>query len=144
MIVAALTAISCSKDIQNNDAVKQAVIDYLRTRQTGLNMDAMTVDVAQVAFQKDQATATMRFTPKGIPNGGMSMTYALDRKGNKWVVRGRVENGMSPHGAGQAPPGQVPEVPMPLPPNHPAVPPTGAPPTGALPPGHPPVSTKKQ
>jgi len=143
MIAAALAVISCSKDIQNSDAVKQAVVDYLKTRQTGLNMDAMTIDVTSLAFQKDQAQATVRFTPKGIPNGGMSMSYALDRKGNKWVVRGRLENGVNPHG-GQALPdgsgGATPAVPMPLPPGHPSTNPSG----GALPPGHPAVDTKKQ
>src|SRR5580698_11204002 len=83
--IAALTTSSCSKDIQNSDAVKQGVIDYLRAKngQTGLNMDAMTVDVTSVSYEKDAARATLRFTPKGIPGGGMQMTYVLDRKGNK-------------------------------------------------------------
>ena len=130
--LAALTVISCSKDIQNSDAVKQGVMDYLRSKnaQTGLNMDAMTVDVTSVSYQKDEARATLRFTPKGIPGGGMQMTYVLDRKGNKWVVRGKQDSG-NPHGAG----GMAPQE---MPPGHPA---TGAP--GALPPGHPAVGTKQ-
>lgn len=137
VIVAALVTISCSKDIQNDDAVKQAVVDYLHARnsQTGLNLDAMTIDVTSVSFQHDEARATLRFVPKGIPNGGMQMTYVLDRKGNKWVVRGRTESGANPHGAGPAPPGSTPELPLPLPPGHPSTNPGGQP----LPAGHPPV-----
>jgi len=135
-IAVALAAVSCSKDIQNSDAVKQAVIEHLKTAQTGLNMDAMNIEVTSLSFERDQAKATVRFTPKGMPDGGMQMTYALDRKGNKWVVRGRLENGSNPHGAGAQP--QTPGMPLPLPPGHPA---TGSP--GALPPGHPPVSPKQ-
>ena len=81
----------CSKDIQNSDAVKQSVVDYLkaRTAETGLNMDLMQVDVTAVSFDKDQARATVYFRPKSSPDaGGMAMNYVLDRKGAKWVVRG--------------------------------------------------------
>ena len=108
-------------------------MDYLRSKntQTGLNMDAMTVDVTSVSYEKDAARATLRFTPKGIPGGGMQRTYVLDRKGNKWVVRGRQESG-NPHGAGAAPQQE-------MPPGHPAT--GGAP--GALPPGHPAVGSKQ-
>jgi len=48
----------------------------------------------------------------------MMMNYTLDRKGGKWVVRGRTENGVNPHGA-------------------------TAPPTGTLPPNHPPIGSKQ-
>jgi len=119
-------------------------MDYLRANQskTGLNIDAMQVDVRQISFQKDEAHAGVMVTPKGIPGGGMQLTYVLARNGNKWVVRGRTENGANPHGGGdmqqQLPSGhpQVqPGSPQPLP--------QGTPPAGALAPGHPPVSTKK-
>jgi len=118
LIATALATISCSKDIQNQDAVKQGVLDYLRANnsQTGLNMDAMQVDVTSVSFQRDEARATLRFTPKGIPGGGMQMTYSLDRKGSKWVVRGRTESGADPHGAGG-----MPSQPGDLPLGHPAI-----------------------
>ncbi len=134
--IAALLTSSCAKDIQNTDAVKQSVMDYLRSKntQTGLNMDAMTVDVTSVSYEKDTARATLRFTPKGMPGGGMNMTYVLDRKGNKWVVRGKQESG-NPHGAGgMAPQGE-------MPPGHPAT--GGAPGAQPLPPGHPAVGSKQ-
>lgn len=118
---------ACSSDIQNTEAVKQGVLDYLQARkaQTGLDVNSLKVDVTSVAFEKDQARATVSFQPKtGESSGPMLMNYVLDRKGNKWVVRGRTENGVNPHGAGSA-----------MPPS--------APPSGALPPGHPPIGSEK-
>lgn len=149
VVAAALVAISCSKDIQNSDAVKQGVMDYLRANKdkTGLNIDAMQVEVRQVSFQRDEAHAGVTVTPKGIPGGGMQLTYVLTRSGNKWVVKGRTENGANPHGGDmqQLSPGSPQGVPQGLPPNHPAVPGAGQPqglPGGQLPPGHPSVGTK--
>ena len=132
LAAAALLLAACSRDIQNTEAVRQAVMDYLRARtsETGLNVDLMQVDVTSVSFQRDQARASVYFRPKGVAEGGMQMNYTLDRQGNKWAVRGRTETGVNPHGAQSMPK---------LPPDHPA---TGdAPPSGALPPGHPPVSS---
>jgi hypothetical protein len=128
LIAAALLLAACSKDIQNTDAVKQGVVDYLRGRmtQTGLNVDSLQVDVTSVAFQKDQARATVAIRPKTGDSGGpMMMSYVLDRKGSKWVVRGRTENGVNPHG--QTAPGDGSETP----------------PSGTLPPGHPPIGAQK-
>jgi len=125
LVTAVLLLAACSRDIQNTDAVKQSVVEYLRARmaQTGLNVDMMQVDVTSVSFQKDEAQATVYFRPKaGNGQGGMQMNYTLERKGGKWVVRGRTENGANPHGAGgmpTQPPGDAPSTE--LPPGHPAV-----------------------
>ena len=118
-LVSALLFVGCSKNIQNPEAVRSAVMEYLNARaaQTGLDMNAMQVEVGATTFEKDTARATVSITPKGIGGPGMQMTYNLDRKGDKWVVR----PGGSPHGT----------VP---PPNS-----SGAPGGQALPPGHPPV-----
>ena len=141
---------ACSKDIQNTESVKQGVLDYLRARtaQTGLDVNSLQVDVTTVAFEKDQARATVSFKPKTGDGGGpMLMNYVLDRKGGKWVVRGRTENGLNPHG-GASPGTGAGEA---MPPGHPAtgaepplMPAPGTPgPTGTLPPGHPPIGSKK-
>ena len=102
LIAAALLLAACSQDIQNTDAVKQGVLDYLRARtaQTGLDINSlMQVEITSVSFQKDEARATVSFRPKtGDSSGPMQMNYVLDRKGSKWVVRGRTENGVNPHG----------------------------------------------
>ena len=123
----------CARDIQNTEAVRQSVIDYLkaRTAQTGLDINLMQVDVTSVSFDRDQARANVYFRPKtGDGGGGMQMAYVLDRKGGKWVVRGRADGGSNPHGATGT---GVPQLP-------PIRPPSGAEP---LPPGHPQVEPKQ-
>jgi hypothetical protein len=137
---AALLLAGCSRNIDNGDAVRQGVIDYLkaRTAQTGLDVSMMQVDVTAVTFQKDEAHATVYFRPKGAPNqGGMQMSYTLDRKGDRWEVRPRSSGGGMPH-AGPSPQGGAEDTP-PLPPDHPS---TGGP-SDALPPEHPPVGSKQ-
>jgi hypothetical protein len=148
-LLIALFTISCSRDIQNTDAVKQGVTEYLKASQakTGLNLDAMQIEVRSVSFERDQARANVYISPKGMQTGGMQLTYVLARNGNKWVVRGRTESGANPHGnemqgsphGGSAPQG--------LPPGHPQVPNGAEPPSGdasgALPAGHPPVGSKQ-
>ena len=134
--VAALLTIACSHDIQNSEAVRQGVLDYLNQRksQIGLDPAQMQIDVSSVSFQKDEARATVMFRPKtGAAATPMSIGYLLDRKGNKWVVRPRAEGGASPHGAGEG------EMPSGMPPNHPSVG-GDAPARGTLPPGHPNVN----
>ena len=118
LICAALIVAGCGKNIQNPAAVKQGVMDYLKERAStmGLNMDAMDATVNSVSFEKDLARASVMFSVKGTPGGGMAMEYVLDRKGDKWVVRSKQ---MSPSNG-----------------------PAGAPPADALPPGHPPTDKK--
>ena len=117
-VVAFLLA-ACSKNIQTSEAVRSAVMEYLtsRTAQTGLDMNAMQVEIASTTFEKDTARVTVSISPKSTQGGGMQMSYNLDRKGDKWVVR----PGGTPHG-------------MIAPPN-PGVAPSGQ----KLPPGHPPI-----
>jgi hypothetical protein len=117
---AALVLAACSKNIQNPDAVKQGVVEYLSARAStmGLDMNAMDVNVNSVSFEKDLARASVSFVPKGMPGGGgMSMDYVLERKGNKWAVKGREANPASSHGGQQLP--------------------------GSMPSGHPPVDPKQ-
>jgi hypothetical protein len=118
---AAVLLCGCSRNIDNKEAVRQGVIDYLnnRTSQTGLDMKLMNVDVSSVTFTNNEANATVSFQPKGGGAQGMAMNYVLERRGDKWVVKGRKESGVNPHG-GQAAPAMPGE--------------------GALPPGHPPTT----
>jgi hypothetical protein len=103
---------ACSRNIQNPEAVRQGVVDYLNQRkaQTGLDMTSMDIVVTSVAFEKDQAHATLSFRPKGAANG-MTMNYTLEQKGSQWVVKGRADSGPNAHGAGGMPPagGALPE-----------------------------------
>ncbi len=127
MLIAAALLGGCAKKIENADAVRQGVLDYLNKRQeqTGLNMASMDVTVTSVTFDKNTAKAMVSFKPKGdAAAGGMSKGYTLERQGDKWVVSGGQTSGMDPHsgGMGAAPGGMG----MPAP-------------GGAMPPNHPPV-----
>ena len=147
LIAVAMLVAACSRDIQNSEAVRQSVVDYLQTRtaQTGLNVNLLQVDVTSISFERDEARATVAIRPKagGAP---MMMNYLLDRKGNRWVVRPRADGGANPHEASEGttmPPGHPgggeSTPPGTLPPGHPGI---GTPP-GALPPGHPPIGSKQ-
>jgi hypothetical protein len=115
-----LALAGCSHDIRNENAVRQGVIDYLTSR-SNLNVASMDVSVTSVVFRRDEADATVSFSAKGSNGaGGMTMHYLLERKGDRWAVKGRADSGQNPHGgAGAGPHGG------------------GMPPAGALPPGHP-------
>ena len=125
----------CSSDIQNKEAVRQGVIDYLSAN-TGLSLASMDVEVTSVMFRGNEADATVAFRPRGSTGAGagLQMQYTLEQSGGKWVVKGKAETGGSPHGetpGGESAPGGG------LPPGHP---PMGeAPGGGEVPEGHPPV-----
>lgn len=135
----------CKKDIQNQDAVRQGVMNYLAKRS---DLVAMDVTVNSVSFHDNEATAQVHFQAKGnsSPGAGMNMQYVLERQDNQWVVKGRTgsnaahgstapSQGSAPGGLGGMPniPGASGTAPGSLPPGHPAI---GG---GSLPPGHPPV-----
>lgn len=127
-VAAALFLGACSKDIQNKQALKDGVVDYLNSKMstTGLDVSLMDVDISSMSFERDQARATVVFRPKGQTEGsGMTMNYSFDRKGDKWVVHGRQDSGANPHGAGGLP-----------------APGASANP-GVMPPGHPPTSSNQ-
>ena len=111
----------CHRDIRNEQAVRQGVIDYLASR-SNLNIGAMNVEVASVIYRQNEADATVSFSPKGGgPGGSMTMRYTLELKGGKWIVKGRADSGQNPHGGGMPATGASPMGEMP--PGHPAVPP---------------------
>ena len=141
--------IGCSKSIDNKEAVRQAVVNYLAKRPDFLAMD---VTVTSVSFRQNDATADVHFQAKGndAPGAGMNLQYVLTRQGNQWVVKGRAGSGNPhtgmPQGAPQgglgAAPGSIGAMPQTLPPGHPSVP-NGSAAGGELPPGHPSVSPEK-
>lgn len=123
LLCAAFLASGCRRDIQNSEAVRQAILDYI-AKVPGLT--PMDVSIGSVSYRKDEAEAQVYFRAKGGPvNNGMEMKYLLERKGNQWVVKSRAgATGGNPHGGMSTG--------MPMDSTH-----GGATPT--LPPGHPPV-----
>jgi len=133
LVVLALAG--CSRGIDNKEAVRQGVIDYLANRK-GLNVSSMNVNVTAVTFKQNEAEATVSFSPKG--SGGaagqdMTMRYTLERQGNRWAVKQRSDSGQ--HGSGMG--GGMGD----MPPGHP---PAGADKKGEMPPGHPPAGGEKK
>jgi len=127
LLLAVFLLAGCGRNIQNEAAVKQSILDYLQQRkaQTGLDLNSMDISVTAVSFEQNQAHATVYFKPKGASDG-MQMNYALERSGNRWVVKGRSDSGANPHGAGGLPSnphgsGGIPANPQPLPPGHPPI-----------------------
>jgi hypothetical protein len=118
LTLATVLLAACSRDIQNTEAVRKSIVEYLNTRsaEMGLDMNLMDLEVTSVSFEQTKARAIVMFRPKGMTRGGMSMSYSLDRQGDKWIVTGRQMTGGSPH---------------------------GTPPESGLPPGHPPAGSKQ-
>jgi hypothetical protein len=113
--VAASALAGCRQSAaKREDAIRLGVIDYLSTR-SGLDVNAMNVEVTAVALRRDEADATVSIRARGNtdPAGAMTMRYTLERKGDKWVVKGKSGGGAA-HGGGAEGGG-----------------------AGALPPGHP-------
>jgi len=136
-IALALFALTgCNRGIDNKEAVRQGLMEHLAKR-AGLDLKLMKMEVTSVSFRGNEADAVVTFQAKDAgPGASMEMRYTLEKKDNKWVVKGRAGGGMgmgtgSPHGGAM---GQMP----------PATPPAGGPP-GDLPAGHPKVGdqTKK-
>jgi hypothetical protein len=126
-----LALAGCHSNMQNEDAVKRGIMDYLSTRQ-GLNIASMNVSVSSMVFRANEVDATVMFAPKDSGAAQpMAIHYVLERKGDRWVVKPRAGAGQNPHGGmGANPHGGG--MPMPegagnpagaLPPGHPAVPP---------------------
>jgi hypothetical protein len=116
----AVFLVACAKHApQDRDAVKQAIIEHLG-KGSGLDLSLMDIEVSNVAFQGNEAKATVMFRPKSAPDQGMQMNYTLESQADKWVVSKKA-GANAGHGAG-------------------AMPSAPAPDSGALPPGHPPVS----
>ena len=120
LLVLVSLLLGCKKDIQNKEAIRQAVIDHLAKRP---DLMAMDVRVDGVQFKQDEAIASVYLQAKSgaAAGGGMQMTYALERKGNQWVVKDKKNSGgaASPHGGAT---GNPPPALPPLPPGHPQIP----------------------
>lgn len=143
-----LATCACSRKVDNQEAVRQAVLDYLAKR--NLNVASMQVDVTSVSFRENEADAVVSFRAKGTPAGqtaaSMTLSYTLTKQGNGWVVKGRTGAATPEHAAaaGAAAAGAAGEPAAgatSMPPGHPQ---TGSPMGSApMPAMQPPAGTKK-
>lgn len=119
-LAAALAMAGCKKSVQNPEAVKQAILEHLGKRSDGM-ISAMDVDIKTVSFRTDGADATVSFKAKGSVTPGLEMSYQLELKDGKWVVKPKPAMG-GDHGGATSP----------------ATPAHGAAP-GSMPSNHPPI-----
>lgn len=94
----------CAKAPQNQDAVKQAILEHLGKRSDMLSQ-SMKIDVVSVSFRDKEADAVVSVAPKE-GGAGIQMTYSLEMAGGKWTVKPSVKG--SPHGNTPMPTGEMP------------------------------------
>lgn len=103
VLTAAGLLVGCTRGSHTMEAVRQGVLDHLAAR-PDLNLNSIEVEVTSVGFRHQQAQATVSIRPR---SGGeaFQMRYTLERKGGRWVVKGKAEASGSPHGGPGLPPG---------------------------------------
>jgi hypothetical protein len=103
VVLLALSLAACNRGTQNQEAVRQGVIDHLA--KGGFNMQAMDVNITSVDYKGDQADASVTIGLKGNAAQGMSRKYHLERKGSQWVVTNSQDAGGAHGGAAMPPAG---------------------------------------
>lgn len=102
-----ILTLSCAKDINNKEAIKEAVMKRLGGV-SGLNMSGMDVDVTSVSFEGNKAEAKVGFKAKGATESMLNMSYKLERKGDIWEVK---SSSGGAGGGAQLPAGHPPAAP---------------------------------
>ena len=96
----ALAGCSGSKQVESKEAVQKAIEAYLAQRQN-LMLANMNMEVAEVKFEGETATADVKFRSKQNSSLAVNVHYKLKRRGDKWEVESTTPTtgqGGSPHG----------------------------------------------
>jgi len=120
--VTVLFAVACKSKTDDKDAIRTGVIKHL-TALNMLNMSNMDVNVTSATVNGNQAQAQVEIRAKGGDPSAtpMQIGYALEKRGEEWVVLKTtgMGGGMQHPGPGEAPPpGTTPGA---MPPGHPNV-----------------------
>jgi hypothetical protein len=143
LICALGLACACKRAPENKEAIQAGVVEHLKKAGT-LDLNQLDIAVMDVKYEGNEAVATVSFKPKTAPQQGMTMPYTLERRGDKWQVKGRSSGGHgggmgSGMGSGAAAGAPDSGAAGQMPPGHPSV--GGAAKGGGdLPAGHPPVN----
>jgi hypothetical protein len=78
----------CKKQQSDNDAIRAGIMTHLNGL-SGINVNAMVMDIKSVSINGNQAHAEVEFRPKtGAPPGaGMQVAYNLEKRDGAWVVQ---------------------------------------------------------
>jgi hypothetical protein len=120
--LAVLFAVACKSKTDEKEAIRAGVIKHLAALNM-LNLNNIDVNVTQATVDGNQAQAQVEIRAKGGDSGGNAMRigYALERRGEEWVVLKStgMSGGMQHPGPGEAPPAGT--TPGAMPPGHPNV-----------------------
>jgi hypothetical protein len=135
----------CKKQQSDNDAIRAGIMTHLNGL-SGINVNAMVMDIKSVSINGNQAHAEVEFRPKtGAPPGaGMQVAYNLEKRDGVWVVqKTQPMGGMIQHPDPNQNPNQNKDVNSGSLPNFSdIVSPAGASPQGAAPASHPPAKAQ--
>lgn len=135
MALVLLSGAGCSRQTDNEAAVRRAIEKYLASR-PNLNISGMDLQVSAIKFRGDTAEADVTFRSKTDTQATFAMHYTLRRRQRVWEV----EPPSGGHGGvpPAAPPGHG-SAAGDLPSGHP---PVGSSPPAPEPPSRPPVKSK--
>jgi len=105
--VTVLFAVACKSRTDEKEAIRAGVIKHLAALNM-LNLNNLDVDVTQATVNGNQAQAQVEIRAKGGDSSGnaMQIGYALEKRGEEWVVLKStgMGGGMQHPGPGEAPP----------------------------------------
>ena len=117
-----LFAVACKTKTDEKEAIRAGVIKHLVALNM-LNLNNMDINVTQATINGNQAQAQVEIRAKGGDSSGnaMQIGYALEKRGEEWVVLKStgMGGGMQHPGPGEAPPAGT--TPGAMPPGHPNV-----------------------
>ena len=107
LLISVMVCGGCKKapDAESKESVKKAIDAYLAQRQN-LALGNMSMEVVDVKFEGDTATAEVKFTSKQSSNLAVTVHYKLQRRDNEWHVESTVPArgaGGNPHGVTPSP-----------------------------------------
>jgi len=93
----AVLASGCKRSgaANSNTVIQEAVESYIQ-KQSNLKLDNITVEISQVHYDGDRATAEVNFRSKQQPGLVMGRHYVLHRADGQW----QVESSTAPEGMG--------------------------------------------
>ena len=133
LAVTVLFGVGCKSKTDDKEAIRAGVVKHLAALNM-LNLNNMDIKVTSATVNGNQAQAQVEIRAKGGDGSGnaMQIGYALEKRGEEWVVLKStgMGGGMQHPGPGEAPPAGATGT---MPPGHPNV--TGG--NGQSPAGHP-------
>ena len=107
VVLSVAASVACHKlsGIDSKAAVQHAIEEHLK-QQPNVFFQNMTVEVGDVTFSGDTATAQVKFRSKQAPNTAVGIVYRLRKTGDKWRVESTATASMpgtTPHGSTAAP-----------------------------------------